>query len=183
MTQETELPALPKPRVLCRFMPEDYRYGDVYGFTADQMRAYAAAAVLAERERWRVALGNALAQLAERKMAPVQGYAAGIPWSLHLEAYDAYVKRHGRQQALIEGGCRGGFGTRELDDFIPGWRERVSEIVKLRAQLAERDRDAERYRWLRDVGDNTWTPLMKRGPAFAVNMDAAIDAAMRDRNA
>lgn len=89
-------------------------------------------------------LGNALAQLAERKMAPVQGYAAGIPWSLHLEAYDAYVKRHGRQQALIEGGCRGGFGTRELDDFIPGWRERVSEIVKLRAQLAERDRDAER---------------------------------------
>ena len=51
MTQEPELPALPKPRVLCRFMPEDYRYGDVYGFTADQMRAYATAAVLAERER------------------------------------------------------------------------------------------------------------------------------------
>lgn len=79
----------------------------------------------------------------ERKMAPVQGYTPGIPWSLHLEAYDAYCKKWGRQQALIEGGCRGGFHVGELDDFIPGWRERVSEITALRnevaALLAERD--------------------------------------------
>jgi hypothetical protein len=50
-----DLPPLPKLSLLCRFMPDDYRYGDVLGFTADQMRAYgdarAAAAVLAERER------------------------------------------------------------------------------------------------------------------------------------
>jgi hypothetical protein len=50
MTQD-ELPALPEQTLLCRFMPGDYRYGDVHGFTADQMRAYATAAVLAERER------------------------------------------------------------------------------------------------------------------------------------
>lgn len=69
------------------------------------------------------------------KRAPVQGYIAGIPWSLHLEAYDAYCKRYGRQQALIEGGCRGGFGTQELDVLIPGWRERVSEIGQLKARI------------------------------------------------
>lgn len=71
------------------------------------------------------------------KMAPVQGYRAGIPWSMHLEEYDAYCKKYGRQQALIEGGCRGGFGTEELDIFIPGWREKVSEISKLKSELSE----------------------------------------------
>lgn len=69
------------------------------------------------------------------KMAPVQGYTPGIPWSMHLEAYDVYRKKYGAQQALIEGWCRGGFGTGELDDFIPGWRDRVSEIGKLRAEV------------------------------------------------
>ena len=52
---QPDMPPLPKLSLLCRFMPDDYRYGDVLGFTADQMRAYgeacAAAAVLAERGR------------------------------------------------------------------------------------------------------------------------------------
>jgi hypothetical protein len=74
---------------------------------------------------------------APEKRAPVQGYTPGIPWSLHLEAYDAYRKRYGSQQALIEGGCRGGFGVGELDMFIPGWRDKVSEIGRLKARIAE----------------------------------------------
>lgn len=72
------------------------------------------------------------------KTAPVQGYQRGIPWSLHLDAYDAYCKKYGPQPALIdlEGrNCRGGFGIRELDDFVPGWRDKVSEIGKLRAEV------------------------------------------------
>lgn len=71
------------------------------------------------------------------KIAPVQGYAAGIPWSMHLKAYDAYCKKHGPQQALIEGGCRGGFGDTELDMFIPGWRDELSELSRLRAINAD----------------------------------------------
>jgi Restriction alleviation protein Lar len=82
------------------------------------------------------AAAQAPVQQETEKRAPVQGYVAGIPWSMHLEAYDAYCKRYGRQQALIEGGCRGGFGTGELDMFIPGWREKVSEIAKLKARIA-----------------------------------------------
>ena len=74
--------------------------------------------------------------LPERKMAPVQGWPQGIPWSLHLEAYAAYCKKWSPQPALIEGWCRGGFGTKELDEFIPGWRERASEIAQLRSELA-----------------------------------------------
>lgn len=77
---------------------------------------------------------------ATEKIAPVQGYTPGIPWSLHLEAYDAYSKRWAPQPAMIdlEGrNCRGGFSTGELDKFIPGWRDRVSEIGKLKARVAE----------------------------------------------
>lgn len=70
------------------------------------------------------------------KRAPVQGYAAGIPWSMHLRAYDAYCKEYGRQQALIEGDCRGGFGVGELDVFIPGWRDELSRLAHLEAENA-----------------------------------------------
>lgn len=73
------------------------------------------------------------------KIAPVQGWPAGIPWSLHMEAYAAYSKKWSPQPAMIdlEGrNCRGGFSVGELDDFIPGWRDKVSEITKLRAEVA-----------------------------------------------
>lgn len=72
------------------------------------------------------------------KIAPVQGYASGIPWSLHLKAYEVYCKFYGSQDALIDlagRGCRGGFGVGELDMFIPGWRDEVEELGKLRAAL------------------------------------------------
>lgn len=68
-------------------------------------------------------------------MAPVQGYAQGIPWSMHLEAYDVYCKRYGKQEELVQGSCRGGFGVNELDVFIPGWRDKLSEITALRASV------------------------------------------------
>jgi hypothetical protein len=74
------------------------------------------------------------------KIAPVQGYAGGIPWSMHLRAYDAYCKKWGPQPAMIdlEGrNCRGGFAADELDEFIPGWREELSEIKRLRTILGE----------------------------------------------
>ena len=65
----------------------------------------------------------------QEKRAPVQGYKPGIPWSMHLRAYEAYCKFWKFDQpGLIdlEGrNCRGGFSTGELDDFIPGWREEL----------------------------------------------------------
>ncbi len=75
-------------------------------------------------------------RLTPRKMAPVQGYFAGIPWDMHLRAYDAYCKQYsGGQQALIEGGCRGGFGVGELDRYIPGWRDELSALAAKDAEI------------------------------------------------
>jgi hypothetical protein len=97
------------------------------------------------------------------KIAPVQGYSAGIPWSMHLRAYDAYCKKYGRQDALIdlEGrGCRGGFGVNELDMFIPGWREELSELHQLRRShddlaKALNTAKAAMGRWISDgIGDD-----------------------------
>lgn len=71
--------------------------------------------------------------------APVQGYAPGIPWELHLEAYEAYSKKWSPQPALIDlkgRNCRGGFSTGELDGFIPGWRERLPEMKAQRDYVA-----------------------------------------------
>ncbi len=71
----------------------------------------------------------------EDKRAPVQGFHGGIPWVLHMEAYAAYSKKWAPQKAMIEGGCRGGFSIGELDKFIPGWRERISEWTKMRNHI------------------------------------------------
>ncbi len=76
------------------------------------------------------------------KHAPVQGYSAGIPWLMHLRAYDMYCKKYSPQPALVDlekKNCRGGFGTEELDEFIPGWRDELSKTVQLlrRAEAAE----------------------------------------------
>lgn len=71
--------------------------------------------------------------------APVQGFPGGIPWEMHMRAYEAYAKRWSPQVALINlygRGCRGGFGTGELDGFIPGWRDELSERTCLLARIA-----------------------------------------------
>jgi len=69
------------------------------------------------------------------KRAPVQGYSAGIPWEMHLRAYDVHCARYSPQPALIDGGCRGGFGVSELDQYIPGWRDEVEALPVLKHAL------------------------------------------------
>ncbi|GAA2867023.1 hypothetical protein GGQ99_001347 [Aminobacter niigataensis] len=76
--------------------------------------------------------------------APVQGYSAGIPWSLHLRAWDVYAKKYGRSQTAERLAERGGFGTQELDIFVPGWRDEVSEITRLQEALAAAEAEVER---------------------------------------
>lgn len=68
----------------------------------------------------------------EVKIAPVQGFAPGIPWDMHLRAYAVYVEKFGEQRALIDlkfRNCRGGFHVGELDEFIPGWRAELSKTL------------------------------------------------------
>lgn len=97
----------------------------------------------------------------QAKRAPVQGFSAGIPWSMHLRAYDAYCKEYGKQEALIDldgRNCRGGFSVGELDEFIPGWREELSEIAELRA---ENERLREEDPFYRMASQRGWLPLVE----------------------
>jgi len=71
------------------------------------------------------------------KKAPVQGFREGIPWDMHLKAYEAYCKKYSEQKALIEGWCRGGFHESELDMFIPGWRDELNKRKEKAFQLIE----------------------------------------------
>lgn len=41
-------------------------------------------------------------------------------------------------------------------------RNHVDRLGALAAEAEALERDAERYRWLRDIGDKTWTPLLAR---------------------
>lgn len=47
---------------------------------------------------------------------------ASIPWSLAERAYVDYSRRYGTDQSLERLAQRGGFGLKELDMFVPGWR-------------------------------------------------------------
>jgi hypothetical protein len=94
----------------------------------------------------------------KERIAPVQGYKPGIPWSMHLRAYAAYCNQHGEQKALLDldgKNCRGGFHVEELDEFIPSWREELTEAYHLRKRVEalEQERDG-----------------------LSFNLDAAVDA-------
>lgn len=72
--------------------------------------------------------------------APVQGYPGGVPWELHMRAYEGYCVKYRGQVALIDlfgRGCRGGFGTEELEAFVPGWRDELNQNAAVRRSLEE----------------------------------------------
>lgn len=66
---------------------------------------------------------------------PGQGGVA--PQVVTLRAYEVYKKIFGEQEALITGGCRGGFGVGELVAFLYArtfpeqeWRKRFDEALR-----------------------------------------------------
>ena len=78
--------------------------------------------------------------------------------------------------------CRGGFGTSELDEFVPGWRDRVSEFGKMKniipvllADLREAAATLRRYEALHRA-KNTEDSLAKAevNAALAARLEATI---------
>ena len=73
---------------------------------------------------------------------PVQTYRyrrgqSWAPVSVTMAAYEVYTHLYGEQEALITGGCRGGFGANELIAFLYArafpkleWSLRVNEALK-----------------------------------------------------
>lgn len=60
-----------------------------------------------------------------------------IPWSVAELAYSVYAGKFGKFQSLERLAERGGFGPDEMDEFVPDWRERCSELSALQAKLDE----------------------------------------------
>lgn len=61
---------------------------------------------------------------------------ARAPVVVTLRAYEVYCHLYGRQEAMVTGGCRGGFGAGELIAFLYAhsfpkaeWRDRVEEAL------------------------------------------------------
>lgn len=71
---------------------------------------------------------------AERKAEPSP--VRRIPWSIAERAYMVYSGKYGTRQSMETLAARGGFSPGELDMFVPGWRDDVSEIVRLTAEVA-----------------------------------------------
>lgn len=55
-------------------------------------------------------------------------------------AYSAYTAKYGRGQSLDRIGERGGWHAKELDTFVPEWRNLESESASLRAEIARLQR-------------------------------------------
>lgn len=76
------------------------------------------------------------------KMFPIQAQRGAaphplqIPWAVAELAYSVYAGRYGTSQSLADLAGRGGFGPNEMDTFLPGWREMVSEIAHLKFTIA-----------------------------------------------
>lgn len=113
------------------------------------------------------------------RTAPVQGFSAGIPWSLHLRAWDGYSAKWGRGQTAERLAERGGFHTGELDEFVPGWRQEVSEIARLRAAHQEIVRKYERIM----QGPPEWTSFAPDDPRLQFAREAWFGAAQISRKA
>lgn len=71
------------------------------------------------------------------RMFPIQGdidakpFPTRIPWSIAELAYSGYMSRFGSDQSLEALASRGGFHPKEMDRFLPDWRERCDRLVEL----------------------------------------------------
>ena len=64
-----------------------------------------------------------------------------------------------------------------FEDATTSLEKQDAQIAELRAKLAAAEKDALRYRWLRNTGDETWTPLIRRASPIS-RMEAYIDEAI-----
>lgn len=75
----------------------------------------------------------------------IRAFPRAIPWSVAELAYGAYSSRYGTDQSLERIAERGGFGPDEMDEFLPDWIERCSEIALLHAHVRTLEEALEFY--------------------------------------
>lgn len=77
-----------------------------------------------------------MSEIQRHPVQTVDHQGGRISTAVTLRAYEVYSAVYGPQPALIEGNCRGGFGTGELIAFLYAygfprkeWGDRVDEAV------------------------------------------------------
>lgn len=109
--------------------PPDPRYTELVRGIEAWLRGYplgVGPANAAAENLFRLCLAALTAPAPQPRQFPLLGFQGFIPWALAEEAYAVYAKRYGTDQSLERLAERGGFGTDELDDMLPGWRERIA---------------------------------------------------------
>ena len=123
-----------------------------------------------------------------RGLPPFDGWGWLHEAAARLREQEAEIAR--LEAALLDA-MRGFASQAELREKaeaeLTEWKQELLETTDPRywyQQAKSLRADAERYRWLRDVGDSTWVPLAKRinDPPMTIaqveaHIDAAIDAA------
>lgn len=99
----------------------------------DNLTAARAALLAAWEAEVQAARGNRMFPIQSERGA--QPHPTQIPWSVADRAYSVYRAKYGSEQSLERLAERGGFGPGEMDIFLPGWREEVSEINRLKGLL------------------------------------------------
>lgn len=70
-----------------------------------------------------------------RRDIPSRPHPLRIPWSVAELAYSVYSGRYGSGQSLERLAERGGFHASEMDEYVPDWRERASDLTSIRLAL------------------------------------------------
>lgn len=116
----------------------------------------------AERAEAALALERQRREAAERLWMPVQTKGGGtmrVPRDIIERAYGVYSSRYGRTQTLDRLCERGGFHEEVLDEFVPGWRDEMSAVVRAQ-DLAERDALRAEVRRVDTIADSSSAALL-----------------------
>lgn len=97
---------------------------------------------------------------------------ASCSWWLAEEAYGVYAAKYGKEQSLQRLADRAGFSNREMDAFVPGWRDKMDENEALRTQVAEQGAKLAR---IYELSDRPIPVFIEDDRKHAAELKAAID--------
>ncbi len=72
-----------------------------------------------------------------RRDNAIEPHPMSIPWSIAELAYSVYAKQYGTGQSLARLAERGGFHAGEMDQLLPDWRVRASELTAAQQRVTE----------------------------------------------
>lgn len=101
-------PQLPSPTLLMRVMPNDYRYGDVVGYTTAQVLAFAKSCIEHERKQYVRLEGDAKMSFSSNEVEDGMGFSGLVESSKERREHESFARiweearLRGRLEAFAE---------------------------------------------------------------------------------